>query len=104
MAGGTNFFAFFTVQFLIANAVGGGLGLLVILPGEAKVFASAVLGFTVGSIGAGAIAAAAIGTHQLSFYTGLPLIPIPEIAGGTAAAWAVAAMRRSHSDPDLEVA
>jgi len=100
MTGRENFFIALTVPFAVASAVGAALGLLVILPRGARAFVYAVLGFAVGGIASGAIAAAAMGTHQLDSYTGLPLVAIPGIVGGAAAAWASTAARHSGSESD----
>jgi hypothetical protein len=100
MTGRENSFIALTVPFAVANGVGAALGLLVILPGGTRTFVYAVLGFAIGGIASGAIAAAAMETHQLNFFTGLPLVAIPGIVGGTAAAWASTSMRQSSSKWD----
>jgi hypothetical protein len=89
------------LPYLAANAIGSLLGIIMILPDEPKAFRYAVIkGFVAGAIVSGLILGAEMGMHLLNFYTSLPLIAIPSIAGGTAAAWALRSIRRSGSESD----
>jgi hypothetical protein len=94
MTGRENFLVALAVPFAMANALAAFLGLQ-ILPGRTKAFAYGVLGFGVGGAVSGVVAAMAmaVAIHQFNFYTSLPLIPIPGVVGGTAAAWALSPRR-----------
>jgi hypothetical protein len=89
MTGRENPLIAITVPFLIANTLAAFLGLQFLRPGRADAFWSGVLGFAIGAALSGGIAAAAMGTRQLSSYTLLALIPIPGVLGGTVTAWAL---------------
>ncbi len=90
MTGRENFFVALTIPFLVVNSVSGLLGLLLVLPVRPKAFAYGVVGFVAGGTVAGLIAAVAMETHQLNFYTALPLVAIPGVVAGTASALALA--------------
>jgi len=88
MTGRENVVVALTVPFLVANTLAAFLGLQ-FLRDRTKAFWYGVLGFAIGAALSGGIAAAAMETHQLNFYTSLPLIPIPGVLGGAATAWAL---------------
>jgi hypothetical protein len=97
MTGRENIFGVLTVPLLVVNAVAGSLGLLVMLPGRVNAFAYGVLGFAVGAAASGVIAAALMESHQLNFYTALPLIPIPGVLSAAATACALRPMGSPRS-------